>query len=333
VVSCSGVPVSPRSRSDSSLILSDQYYYSALEALEQHEVHESLLLLLKSLEKDPHNSAAKATWSRVVGNLNAEPVYSREEIKKGTGLDSPLYYFLTFRGEDEQFAVSGMPVRFLFSQGDGSLTGHDITDRDGIARCYVEEIRDFHRAVTITGTAFVEGPAGEHPLEGKTVSFVFGEISPLDQPQRVFAYFGRHATGERFRFLSEELDRVLTGSGFTDLEFNLIEDGYLFNRAWDGNDSTLTALSAGNPPASVLLVEVEQVSLVQRSVDFHLAVMSVGLRYFEPDSQELFTRQMEARGAGSSESDAVDQAFRGAVNQLTEDLNERLDEYRRRYGI
>lgn len=331
-VSCSGMPVGRRGTGEGALLLSDRYYSQAMEALDRRDVHRALRLLLDSLEKDPHHDRAKRAFQRITENLHAEAVYTREEVKLGQGLANPLHYFLIYRGEDRQYPVAGMPVRFHFLRGEGSLTVHGITDDAGSARCYVERVDRLEGSLVIRGGAVVEAGGEERVLEQAGVSFTFGSISPLDREQRVIVHFDRWGNARQYRLLRQELHAVFERNGFTDIGFEYLDDGYLFRSALEGDRATLAALSGSQPPASVLLVGVEQVARSQVSSDFHLAVTQVSVQYVVTETV-LYRERLEQRGAGSTEEEAGDQAFIDAVGRLAESLGLYLDGYRRKHGV
>ena len=331
-VSCSGIPVGRRGGGEGSLLLSDRYYTQAMEALERREVPRALDLLLRSLEKDPHNRKARQALERVSGNLRAEAVYTPQEVKLGQGLPKPLHYFLTYQEGEERYPVRGMPVRFHFLRGEGSLTGHDITDDSGIARCYVDRVDRLEESLVVRGAAVVETGGEERALEQTGVSFTFGTVSPLDREQRVIVHFDRQGDAERYRVLRGELQELFRRHGFTDVGFEYLDDGYLFARAMEGDRGTLAALAGSVPPAPLLLVGVERVSHSQASADFHLAVMEVSARYVDAETV-LYRERLEQRGAGSTEVEAGDQAFSAALGMLVESLDRYFDRYRRKHGI
>ncbi|MFW6181558.1 MAG: hypothetical protein ACOC8N_07405 [Spirochaetota bacterium] len=331
-VSCSGIPVGRRGGGEASLLLSDRYYTQAMDALERRELSRALALLLQSLEKDPHNRKAKQAFERVTGNLRAEAVYTPQEVKLGQGLSKPLHYFLTYQDGEERYPVQGMPVRFYFIRGEGSLTGHGITDDGGIARCYVDRVDRFDESLVIRGAATVETSGEEWVVEQAGVSFTFGTVSPLDREQRVIVHFDREGSAERYRVLRGELQELFTGHGFTDVGFEYLDDGYLFARAMEGDRGVLAALAGSSQHAPVLLVGVERVSHSQASADFHLAVMQVSARYMDAGTV-LFRERLEQRGAGSTEEEAGDRAFSAALSTLVESLDRYFDHYRRKHGV
>jgi hypothetical protein len=331
-VSCSSLPADHQKTETITLVLADRYYDQAVEALDQKDVHRALRLLLTSLERDPHHEKAQKSFERITGNLHAEAVYTHEEVKLDRGLSKPLHYFLVYREDGQQYPVKGMPVRFRFLHGEGSLTGYDITDDAGIARCYVDRVDRFGDSLIIRGAAVVETEKEERVLDAAGVSFIFGSVSPLDREQRVIVHLDWLGNAQRYDYLRQELRAVFEQQGFTRIGFDYVDDGYLFRRALQGDRGILSALSGSGEPASMLLVGVEQIAHSQDSPDFHRAVMRVSVQYLVAETP-LFRERFEQRGAGSTETEAGDQAFAGAIEQLADILDTYLDLYRRTYGV
>lgn len=332
VVSCSSLPADHQKTETVALLLTDRYYDQAVKALQHEDVHRALRLLLTSLEKDPHNEKAQKTLERITDNLHAEAVYTREEVKLDQGLSKPLHYFLVYREDKQQYPVKDMPVRFRFLHGEGSLTDHDITDDAGIARCYVDRVDRFGDSLVVQGAAVVETDGGEKVLDEVAVSFIFGSVSPLDREQRVIVHLDWRGNARRYDHLRQKLRTVFEQQGFTRICFDYLDNGYLFRRALEGDRGILAALSGSQELGSVLLVGVEQIAHSQASPDFHTVVMRVSAQYLVAETP-LFREQFEQRGAGSTETEAGDQAFAEAIEQLSEILDRNLDVYRRTYGV
>jgi hypothetical protein len=228
-----------------------------------------------------------------------------------------------------------MPVRFGFRRGAGSLTERDITNDAGIARCYVERIVDFSRSVVIE--AAVPHPLAEDEvIEKLTRVYTYGRLSPLEQPQRIFVHFGepRFARPGRIETLLSGLVTAFEEAGFSNTETTYMEEPTIFTRAFGGDPPTIDLLSGPATAGTLLLCMVGAPRTTQQSSDFHRSLISVQLRFIEPESRMVtFEDEVEGRGAGATADEAERRAFRRGLEAVLQSIDTHLTDMRRKHGF
>jgi hypothetical protein len=341
LLSCTTIPRGPSVRPMDSV--AREYYAEAVENLEGGDIARALLLLYTARERSPRDRDIRAEIERVVSSLEPEAVYRKELIRKGKGLESPLQYILTYGTGDERVPVFDMPVSFTFIQGSGLLTEEAVTDDLGIAKCYVEDIRDFSDLVIIEAGVVLQAGGARIEPESLKRQFVFRDVSILDLPHLVLVRIvdpDPSSAAEAAVPLPADLNLCGTASepfyrnGFSRLSCAPADDPRIFDRAFSMDRSALALLKNQRNTGMFVLIRLTPAFFQQQSADFFLYQTAAEMKIIDAESFSLqFETSSREKGAGRTAREALDRSLVRSV----EGLNERVDEYiartRRKDGI
>jgi len=316
------------------LTLSREYYEQAAAALEEKNIDDALILLLRSLERNPDNEEAGELFEHISESLVSESHFIKEPITRGRGMERPLSFFLYYKLGDEVYPVPDIPVRFEFLTGTGTLTGEAVTNDAGLARCYVERIDSFERGVTIEAWPYLEYDGSKRRLEYLGQRYVFSTVSLLEQPQHVYILFdnlNRELNSFQYSHIKNTFSRLFQENGFNNVQFRYMTEEILFNRALQMDRSSIDVLSDSD---MLFLIKVETAFLSQQSVDFFFSSADILLQVIDTKGPSLlFGERVSRRGAGKTRDLSADQAVVNAVNDITRQFDLYLKEVRRKYGV
>jgi len=236
--------------------VTEEYFREAMEAVEKKDISSALELLSKAHKREPGHPDIKKAINEVLSSIQIDSFYTPEVIQLGKALSNPLQVVVTYKTDTESYPVSDIPVVFSFEKGEGILTENAITSNLGIARCYVELITDYEKAVIIE--ARVDLPVGGDYLSRFNRRFIFSDRSVLDIPRAVVVYLDAEskALSDYAREILELAAQAYIKNGFTRVTPLFTQEEELFNRAFNLNRAALSILSAQADSQIVSMITV-----------------------------------------------------------------------------
>jgi len=333
IASCTGlqkvyqIEVEPRDK------IAEEYYREALVKLKEKNISEALILLLRATHHNPHDSKIKRELNRLLSSLESEGNYRSEVIQKGSGLESPLQYILYYNTSRGKHPVSDIPVRFTFRVGRGILTENAITNDLGIAKCFIEKITDFDRAIIIEATIFLDIHQEETVFDYLTQEYVFRNISIFDVPHSIVLYVDKVPDNCPPGLCDEALE-PFHAHGFSDVRCYCIENKDLFRSAFLLDKSAITLLNNDTQSDIIVLVRIKPSFVMRQSIDFYLYDALAEIKIIDTHTFLLqFEENTTERGAGRSSEESEYQAILSAIRSLNKKVDEYLSRLRRRNGI
>jgi len=316
------------------LTLSDEYYEKAELTLEEGNVYDTFIYLLKSLDRNPENEKARLLLDSLHASLVSELHFMKEPITRGRGMEHPLSYLLYYQPHEEAQPVPDMPIKFRFAEGAGVLTEDAITNDAGIAKCYVERIDSFDQGITIEAMPVIQYNGASIALDHLVQSYVYSTVSMLEQTQHVYVLFenpNQEWGSQQFAHLRSSLSRLFRENEFSNVQFHYMTEEILFNRAQALDRSSIDILTDAD---SLFLMRVETSFLSQQSVDFFFSSAHIVLEVVDTNSPAVtFTDEVTRRGAGKTKELSAYQAVVNAANDLARNLDLYLKEKRRIHGV
>jgi hypothetical protein len=334
LISCTTISPIDGPRSGVDLTLSEEYYEQAVSVFEDRDIGEALMLLLRSLERNPDNGRARELFDRINNALVSEAHFMKEPITRGRGLERPLNLFLYFVEGEEVYPVPDIPVRFGFLSGAGVLTEEAVTSDAGLAKCYVERIDTFEKGVTVEAVPFLEYDGKRSDLEQLAQRYVFSTVSLLEQTQHVYILFedaNPELNATRYSHIENSFIDLFHENGFKDVEFHNMAEGILFTRALKLDRPSIDALTDSD---LLFLVRVRTAFISQQSVDFFFSSADILLQVVDTKAPStLLQEEVSRRGAGKTRALSADQAVFNVVSDISRQLDLFLKEVRSRYGV
>jgi hypothetical protein len=314
--------------------LSDEYYAKAELTLQEGNLYDTFLNIMKSLDRNPENEKARLLLDRLQDSLLSESHFMKEPITRGRGMDYPLSYLLYYTPEKEVVPVSDIPIQFRFVEGTGVLTEEAVTNDSGIAKCYVEQIDSFDQGITIEAVPFIEYNGNSITLEHLAQTYIFRTVSMLEQTQHVYVLFqnpDQEWGSEQFSHLRSSLSRLFRENEFLDVQFHYMTEQILFNRATALDRSSIDILTDAD---TLFLIRVETTFLSQQSVDFFFSNAHIVLEVIDTNTPAVtYTDEVTRRGAGKTKEQSAYQAVVNASKDLARNLDLFLTEIRSIHGV
>jgi hypothetical protein len=334
LISCTTISPLDGPRSGVDLTLSEEYYEQAVSVLEEKNIGQALILLLRSLGRNPDNERALTLFESINGSLVSEAHFIKEPITRGRGLERPLNFFLYYVVGEEVYPVPDIPVRFEFLSGTGELTEEAVTSDAGLAKCYVERIDTYEKGVTVEAVPFLDYDGKRRNLEHLAQRYVFSNVSLLEQTQHVYLLFDnsdRELNSNQFSHIKNSFIGLFHENEFNDVEFHYMTEEILFNRALQLDRPSINVLSDAD---MLFLVRVKTAFISQQSVDFFFSNADILLQVVDTKALSVMVReQVSRRGAGKTRALSADQAVVNAVSDISRQLDLFLKEVRSKYGV
>ena len=148
--------------------MSATYYYDGQKAVGKGNIYEGLLFFVQAIKAIKAHVSEDLTYKDIEGNLNLgadifsaiqaafrkvklvsdQPTYTMQFSKE---MEYPLTlkaYYIDALGEER--AIQNLPLKYLFTKGEGELTTKGTTGRDGSARCDIIRLISKRRSQEIT---------------------------------------------------------------------------------------------------------------------------------------------------------------------------------------
>jgi hypothetical protein len=313
--------------------VAQEYYAGALRELEKNNISRALMMLSAAQSRSPRDSGIRSMLNQILSKLEPEIIYRHEVIKKGRGLASPLQYILRYRAEGGKIPVSDIPVYFLFREGSGLLTGEALTDDLGIAKCYVEEIRDFSSLLIVEARVILDFPGGRMEPDSLVRTYVFRDVSVLDLSHLILL----HLEGAHFSFQSDpctDCVRPFHQNGFSDVRCALSDSSSIFEDAFKMEQSALKILKNQHRANILVLLKLTPQFMEQQSADFYLYRALAQIKIIDTDTFSLqFEDSSTEKGAGRTAQEAEEHSFTRSIEDLSLKVEQYLKLIRRRNGI
>jgi hypothetical protein len=313
--------------------VAQEYYADALRELEKNNISRALQLLSAAQRRSPGDPDIRRMLERVLSALEPETIYRHEVIRKGKGLSSPLQYILRYRTEGGEVPVWDIPVYFSFLEGSGLLTQEALTDDLGIAKCYVEEIRDFKSLLIVEARVIVEFPGGRMEPDSLVRTFVFRDVSVVD----VSHFILLHLEGAHFSFHQDpctDCVQAFQRNGFSEVRCALSDNSSIFEDAFKMERSALKILKNQNGANILVLLKLSPQFMEQQSADFYLYRAFAQMKIIDTDTFSLqFEDSSTVKGAGSTAQEAEERSIARSIEGLNLKIEQYLMLIRRRNGI
>ena len=316
------------------IALSDEYFERAELTLEEGNVYDTFINLMKSLDRNPDNEKARLLFDRLRSSLVSESHFMKEPITRGRGMEHPLSYLLFYQQGEQAQPIPDMPVRFRFVEGSGVLTQGAVTNDAGIAKGYIERIDEFDRGITIEAMPVIQYNGSTTELDHLARVYVYSTVSMLEQTQHVYVLFenpDQEWGGQQFAHLKGNLSDLFRENEFSNVQFHNMTEAILFNRALSLDRSSIDILTDAD---NLFLMRVETSFVSQQSVDFFFSAAHIVLEVIDTNSPAIaFTDEVSRRGAGKTKELSAYQAVVNAANDIARNLDLYLKKTRRIHGI
>lgn len=337
LVSCTKISVEREKRGFIQNKIAEEYYNAAMDALEQRDIARALVLLIKAHYRAPKDSIILDSLEGLIGSLESKAFYTKETIKKGMGLEHPLQYQVLYNYNGRTIPVGDIPVHYSFYKGNGILTEGAITDNYGIAKCYVEEVTHFENSLSIKAQVILTIEGKQFPIDALSQDYFFSTISFMDMPHSVVLFFESHSLSEDHKNIPSLCTRIVNlfrDNGFTNVECMQSIDPPLFQRTFEMDKPSLQIMGDRTGSDIIVLLWIKTSYLSQPSIDFFFSQAEVSTKIMNTQNstilfQEVFTEE----GAGSTQSEAEQQALSKALGRLTERIDIYLKRIRRENGV
>ena len=334
LVSCASISQVNETVQTVDLALADEYYERAELTLEEGNVHDTYINLMKSLDRNPAHEKARLLFDRLSSSLVSESHFMKEPITRGRGMEHPLSYLLFYQREGHVQPVPDMPVEFRFIKGSGILTREAITNDAGIAKGYIERIDEFDQGITVEAMPVIHYNGSTLQLEHLARVYMYSTVSMLEQTQHVYVLFenpDQDWGAQQFDHLKESLSTLFRENEFSNVQFHNMTEAILFERALSLDRSSINILTDAD---TLFLIRVQTNFVSQQSVDFFFSAAHIVLDVIDTNAPSVsFTHEVSRRGAGKTKELSAYQAVVNAVNDMSEKLDIHLKETRRLHGF
>jgi hypothetical protein len=296
----------------------------------------ALTLLFRAQRRDPENSRINREKDKLVSSLNSEVVYKNEIIQRGKGISSPLQFILTYERGNKSYPVADMPVFFSFNEGEGVLTENAATNDLGLAKCYVENIKDFERLIKIQALVSLTIDDQLITLNSLTREYIFSSISPFDLRYSIYMLIDmeNHVEKEFFPGFCSRALEIFTENEFFHVTCDTAVNRTLFSRAFSHDIPSIQLLSNAYGAEIVILLKLTSSFASSPSADFFFSNAHAEIKII--DTREFivqFEEETFDKGAGRSKKESEYQAILNAINRLNEKLDGYIQQLRRTNGI
>ena len=334
LVSCTSTSQVNETVQTVDLALADEYYERAELFLEEGNVHDTFINLMKSLDRNPAHEKARLLFDSLSRSLVSESHFMKEPITRGKGMEHPLSYLLFYQQDEHVQPVPDMPVEFRFVKGSGIITEGAVTNDAGIAKGYIERIDDFDQGITVEAIPVIQYNGSTIQLDHLARVYVYSTVSMLEQTQHVYILFenpDRDWGTQQFDHIKESFSALFRENEFNNVQFHNMAEAILFERALSLDRSSINILTDAD---RLFLIRVETNFVSQQSVDFFFSAAHIVLDVIDTNSPSVsFTHEVSRRGAGKTKELSAYQAVVNTVNDMSEKMDIYLKDTRRMHGF
>jgi hypothetical protein len=336
LVSCTALPIITEKKPEFKDGIAEEYYNRALISMEEKNFAFALTLLIRAQRRDPENPKINREVDKLVSSLNSKAVYKNEMIQIGKGLLSPLQFILTYERGNESYPVADMPVFFFFNKGEGVLTENAVTNDLGLAKCYVESIKDFEGMIKIQALVSLNSDDQFITLNSLTREYIFSSISLFDLRYSISMLIDMENPVEKEFFPSfcNRALEIFTENEFSHVTCDTAVNRILFTSAFTHDKPSIQLLANSYGAEIVILLKVTSSFASSPSTDFFFSNAHAEIKII--DTREFivqFEEETFDKGAGQFKRDSEYQAILNAINRLNDKLDGYIQQLRRTNGI
>jgi len=332
-LSCTRVAIIKEEKPTIKNRIGEEYYLKAKEAFKDRDISNTLRWLIIAKRKDPGNRDIEDDFKKIIDSLESDVYYKNITIKKGEGIRSPLQFLIFYRENDKIYPAKNIPVYFHFLKGKGVMSEESITDDMGIAKCFVDEIKDFDKEVIIEACVEFEDSGEGYRIDSLTRRYKFSNITLFDQPQTLIVsidYDKGHDIQDLYRIVCNELLELFINRGFSNISCIKNIEREVFDKAFNMDRLYVRVLGNKYNSKIVTLVKIAP-SLVKRSsIDFFLSEAEVSAKIVDVMSLDtLLEYRTTQKGAGQNELMSKKRAIENAINDLKNNTDHYINTLRR----